>query len=358
MDFKNFSNILTLSFGVISTIVTLVGLSAIFISINMQQNIQKLRDIYWLIFNFSRTPVEFNNLENERELYKLFFQYKHIYNNKSQSTKTILYLVLFSLNIVIAIFISILCFIKPPVSSNSEYAIAIILVIIISIILIFFMYAFWMLNNTEKSSELPHPKELLSGFPKKDINTLLIAGQFMKLKIIRWDHKNTYQLLVGFPLPFTDIKITNEIYFGMDDGGLEEDYYSNILILPTANINGERNISHMYSPFEGLNDYYWYNVSTGIKIPKDRDYMRVELGLINDDSEDDISVYYEYIRIQDLYKDYKDSHDPLNTIIKFPIEVTITNAQSKLKGNTTRELGIDMIFGGAEDLNLENSKER
>ncbi|WP_026883212.1 hypothetical protein [Clostridium akagii] len=352
MEFKNFSNILTLSFGVISTIVTLVGLSAIFISINMQQNIQKLRDIYWLIFNFSRTPNEFNNLGNERELYKLFFQYKHIYNNKSHSTKTILYLVLFSLNIVIAIFIAILYFIKPPVSNNSEYAVAVILVIIISIVLIFFMYIFWMLNNTEKSSELPPPKQLLSGSPKKDINTLLIAGQFMKLKIIRWDHKNTYQLMVGFPLPFTNIKITNEIYFGMDDVKLEEDYYSNILILPTASINGERNISHMYSPFEGLNDYYWYNVSTGIKIPKDRDYMRVELDLINDDNEDDISVYYEYIKIQDLYKEYKDSHDPLNTVIKFPEKVTITNTHATLRGNTTRELAIDMIYGGVEDLDI------
>jgi hypothetical protein len=203
-----------------------------------------------------------------------------------------------------------------------------------------------MLNDTRKSSELPTPKDLLDGYPKKDINTLLIAGNFMKLKVIRWQHRDAFQLLVGFPLPFTNIKVNNEVYFGFDNPVLDDDYYSNIRVLPTKIIDGDNNISSMNSNFKYLNDYYWYNIAIGIKVPRDRDYMRVELGLINDNNEDDISVYYNYIKIEDLYLE---SDDPLNTVIESPTKVTVTNKTTRLKGNTTKELSIDMMYGTFEE---------
>ncbi|AOZ94879.1 hypothetical protein [Paenibacillus crassostreae] len=338
MQIENLSNLLAIAFGVISTIATLVGLIAIFLSFNMQQNVQKLRDIFWELSKYSRYINTHYNIEAEIHFFEQYTMYDQIYNNGSKLTKRTLTTATYSLVIMSLVFMIILLIIKPPASTLLEFIIATLFIVCVSSTLFLFIRLILFVGNIKKISDLPSPQEILNGNTQKNINTLVIVGQFLKLRIIRWYDKDTYQFLVGLPLPFTDIEVTNELYIGLDNPNEDDDYYSNIIHLPERIIDGKQNISSMYSPYEGFSDYYWFNLATDIRIDSNRDYLRVELSLTSSSNGEEITVQFDNIQIKDLFT----SH--LNPILVAPKHVYITNENTRLKGyNTTKEMVLDML---------------
>jgi len=340
LRFEDLGNILTLTFGIVSIIVTLVGLSAIFIALNMQQNVQKLRDIYWRLFGFSTIPNGDNTPENEGDLVKFFRMYEQVYKNDNKPTKFILKIVLFTLSITILILAFVGLYVMPYFLTKVEYIISSTIVIIGITVLATFIYSFKMLNNVSKSSELPSPIEVLDVNYKKDIRTLLIAGHFMKLRIFRWEEEGSldrFQILVGFPLAFTNLEIDGDLFIGKQDLNSYDDYCANFVVLPSLTINNNE-FSSRYCHVNYLDDIYWYNVLTNIRVPEDRDYLRIELRLST--SEEVLSVYYDLINISDLYRnDVSLTHqtkDLLNTIINFPKRVYLERT-TILQGNSTKE---------------------
>ncbi|WP_143756780.1 hypothetical protein [Paenibacillus peoriae] len=332
------SNLLSIAFGVISTIATLIGLIAIFLSLNMQHNIQKLRDIFWGMSRYSRYINKHLDIDSETHFNEQFILYEQIYNNGSKLTKRTLSTALLSLVIMALIFILVLYIIMPPSSNFLEFIIAIFLIISAITALFLFFRLLWISNSTKKISDLPSPQEILNGKPKGNINTLVIAGQFMKLHIIRWDNNDSYQFLVGLPLPFTDIEVSNELFMGMNNPNLDDDYFTNIIHLSNRVIDGRINLSSTYSPYSEFNEYYWFNLSTGIKLDRSRDYLRVELSLTSAANRDEVSVYYDYIKISDLFE------SSLSTVIVAPTHIEITNGNTRLKGpNITKEMLLELF---------------
>jgi hypothetical protein len=185
MKLLNFSNLLTIAFGITSSIATIVGLVTIFISINRQHNIQKLREILWEMEKFQRTLRRYDDIDKETEFCSLFNICRNLYNSTASANDSIIKLAIFSLFVVIIIWESILLLSYPLTFSKYEYGFVVTFITVGVAILIGFMMLLDKLNNIKKSSNLPSQFEVLNANNINEINTLLIAGQLLKVKIMK-----------------------------------------------------------------------------------------------------------------------------------------------------------------------------
>lgn len=78
-SFGNYSNVLTVLFGVTSGIVTVIGLIAIYISINTQQNIQKCKEVVWELEELDGEGI--HNNEDVKRMAKKIIKKLKLYND-------------------------------------------------------------------------------------------------------------------------------------------------------------------------------------------------------------------------------------------------------------------------------------
>ncbi|MBU9705594.1 hypothetical protein KSP24_01470 [Paenibacillus sp. AK121] len=152
MQIENLSNLLTIAFGVVTTIATLVGLIAIFLSFSMQQNIQKLREVFWELSKYSRYINTHYNIEAEIHFFEQYTIYNQIYNNGGKLTRRILTTAMYSLIALSLVFAIVLLIIRPPVSTLLEFIIAIVFIICASSTIFLFIRLISFIGNTKKSA--------------------------------------------------------------------------------------------------------------------------------------------------------------------------------------------------------------
>lgn len=150
--------------------------------------------------------------------------------------------------------------------------------------------------------------------------------------------------MIGLPLPFENIEISNEIYLGANNN-LEEEaerYFDYIINAPNLLVKGRENISSFHSPYMNFDEYYWYNLQTGVKIPVDREYVRVELTLWSEKAKEEVNIYFGQVDINYLNNNENDS---VPSMIIYPKKVEVIDENTRLRGNTTKELILDMCGG-------------
>lgn len=168
---EDFSTILTTAFGVTGGILTLVGLTSIFISLNTQYSVQKCRDLYLRIKGMAFTKDE-QKIINFMEDYHL---YKYIMEDgiPERFSRKIISLSIFSITFVLTIWGVILIGFFPNIFHT-------ILFFTTFILLIFFIVFLLRLYNTSKYLDLPQPESFLDVLNGK-VNTMSIVKRFIEV---------------------------------------------------------------------------------------------------------------------------------------------------------------------------------
>lgn len=155
-------------FGVTGGLLSLVGLIAIYISINSQQNIQKAKEYLWELQSYTLL----NNDFNERSAKRIRWILQH-YTDLNKASKPL------KLIIWVATFVLIFCglswwaYISPQISGIRNFSFGFLLVA--EIFLGAFIIMLYMLTKTTKMGDLPKPQDLL--------NIKFIAGNSINQKV-------------------------------------------------------------------------------------------------------------------------------------------------------------------------------
>ncbi|KQU27270.1 hypothetical protein ASG65_01550 [Bacillus sp. Leaf13] len=99
VDVNNLSNVISYFFGAVASVMTLIGLLSIFISINIQQNIQKCRETIW---NLRKQKDKIDTIDD-------LSLYRDIFSDSQRFTKLVVNTSIFSISLVILL-ITVLLF--------------------------------------------------------------------------------------------------------------------------------------------------------------------------------------------------------------------------------------------------------
>jgi hypothetical protein len=222
-SFSNIEILLTLIFGLIAGVLTIVGLLSIFISINSQHNIQKCREIYWKLMR-----------SNERgPLLEEFILYHDILKDNERFTTKVVNIILVTIGVVVVftcLLTIILCVIK---FTFWEIVLAGLVTVCISGIFIRFSFVLNDLKKVQKISSLPGVENLLDANYFTRVNTISLMAQtvgFHYRKFIFPNQKDEIHIniYIGTPLPFHNAKVTiDEIAVSSEGYMLEGWVHSN-----------------------------------------------------------------------------------------------------------------------------------
>lgn len=191
----------------------MLGLVAIFVSLNSQHNVEKARQTIW---DLKKIPFEILNLKKEdfarkkeQVLYSLWI-YNEVTNNRKDFTKTIVNISIIIIIAVCIIWGTLLLFVDFTKKPEVLY-----ITIVTSIIIILMSTFIWVLkklNNIPLISRLPKYEELLdiSKAHLTNVDTLALIAILMKIRIAKvfYDNKDPeYKLEVGLPVLFENFKI-------------------------------------------------------------------------------------------------------------------------------------------------------
>ncbi|WP_338452560.1 hypothetical protein R4Z09_12170 [Niallia oryzisoli] len=204
-------DILTILSGIASGLLTLVGLVSIFISINSQHIIQKLRELMWGIIE-----IPINQKIGDIEAYLRFRDklgmYEQIYHNKKDLNSFVVKVTIFILIFCIGLWAFSTFFL---IESNNSIQPEIQQILIITtglacIFLVVFIFILNRLNNIPLISNLPNPEDFLDANELKyGINTLAIASMTSSI-IIKRDDSKRFQFFLSFPFAFKNLSLTDE----------------------------------------------------------------------------------------------------------------------------------------------------
>ncbi|MBT2716597.1 hypothetical protein [Bacillus sp. ISL-57] len=202
---SDIGDIVTIIFGISGGVLALIGLIAIFISINSQHKIQKCRELYWEIIKLSfekSNPITLSN-----EMTNLLWQYSKISANDDEdfinkiikgSQKTIIY--------VLIVWTSFIPF------AIVNYLVMGALIIVIGyvggvMVLIFFHNILGRLNNLTDIGMLKETKEILDIKTNNDFQSLLLLVDNIKLKRMQLVRENL-KIALDLNVPIQGFKTT------------------------------------------------------------------------------------------------------------------------------------------------------
>lgn len=193
-------NLLTIIFGLTSGILTLVGITSIFISINSQHNIQKVRELIWGITSL---PLEANNytaVSIAEKMCQYYWLYKDIVGTSKNFTKNIIYLSWCAIGLVCLFWVSLLYF--------SPYVLYIIAVGLAVVILILYSWAIGKLNDITEIADLPEYNKLLDGnsYLRMNIHIPALAAYGATITVKKRDDFN-FNVVIGTNLPFFNLQV-------------------------------------------------------------------------------------------------------------------------------------------------------
>lgn len=186
--------VLGILFSLTAGILTLVGLTSIFVSIDSQQRLQKARELYWEI---SSLIIKYNSKDYEglsKNFEEKFFMYKKIMSDSTSKSYTskIIKLSMNSLRCVIYFWI-LTPFLLPPTDNKIIQFVAVCTIVVLIILIRFFIFLEGLLD-IKKVANLPDPIEFLDGDDGKE-NALFWLASTSRLIIkrkVRPNGKPTY----------------------------------------------------------------------------------------------------------------------------------------------------------------------
>lgn len=206
------SNTLTIIFGLSSGILSLVGLTAIFISINSQHSIQKGRELLWNIISLPLDIEDYSKEQNAKTLCQYYWLYKDIIRDNSGFTRKIVLLSQSAILIVCGFWI-IGIFLYSYFLDRLQMTYILMATVASIIILLSYGWILGKLRFASKISNLPEYDSLLDADVRHDfnINITALAGIASTLKITK-KSDTIYLLTVGMALPFKNLSVVPKIF--------------------------------------------------------------------------------------------------------------------------------------------------
>ncbi|MCD5324164.1 MULTISPECIES: hypothetical protein [Pontibacillus] len=216
-------DMLTVVFGLTGGLLALVGLISIFVSLNSQHMIQKLREVMWGIMDI---PTKYNTYDSG-EIYKEFRDkfriYEQIFDKQGTDfTNTILRVTGFTL--YFTVFVWLVLGVSYLYESKFQlYKLFLIglPILVATLIILGFARLLSNLSDYRVVSKLPKPSEFLSGkltFNKEkdsaEVFSVYIAAILSKVYLKTCTTSKSYKLAVGLPFKFTEMEIKVEFYKG------------------------------------------------------------------------------------------------------------------------------------------------
>jgi uncharacterized membrane protein len=228
---SNTGEVLTIVFGITSGLLTMVGLIAIFISLNTQQIMEKLRSEWWLLRELSDEAeqllldIEQGHHFDKKYLKELFLRlnrslwnYEAVYNEKSSFMNSVIAVSLIILGSVIFLWAwAMRYFYLSESLSSSDYNLSLTSTLIgCSLLFIFGVFLFVL--TIHKNVKFPNPSEFYDA-TKTDVhntNTLLFACLSTRLITyesieVNGSNVGEYEIFVDFQLPWKGLDIYYQV---------------------------------------------------------------------------------------------------------------------------------------------------
>jgi hypothetical protein len=163
------SDVLTIIFGITGGLLTIVGLISIFVSLNTQHSVEKIKDLLIEMKGSSYAEADMSNF------YKDYLSYKEILKEgiPEKVTKRIIRLAIFSLAIVLIFWIlTSLFYMNIFIFFLTTFS---------GIIIVIFIKHLWKLHNTSKSLNFPDP-QLFLNLHDDTINTFEVVKELLQVR--------------------------------------------------------------------------------------------------------------------------------------------------------------------------------
>lgn len=184
---KFLGNNISLIFGVTSGILSLMGLVAIFVSLNSQHKIQKCRELYWEIIE-NQGNYDLSIYEISEKMTNKIWLYSKIYNSEEKFIKYVILVSQFTIILVIWLWALIVAFIDGNYLENTLIWISYISG---TVILLLFFNILGKLKRGAHIGELPEIKDIFDISKEKEhgIRSVLLAiNNFDFYARVLWDY--------------------------------------------------------------------------------------------------------------------------------------------------------------------------
>ncbi|WP_263703491.1 hypothetical protein [Bacillus thuringiensis] len=204
------SDLIAFTFGLSCCVFTLIGLVAIYISINTQHVIQKCREILWELIGMLQDETDFKTAREK--IRKNYWMYSEILGKKDFSN-IVVYSVIIILILAAYIWINLVAYLKKSVSLNTELTKIELYSWMGIIILGVFCIFLALLSNGKFVGRLDNPKNILNGNKITKASTISLVGLSMELilRVDGFEDKLFTNVRLNFPLPFRNFYISSVI---------------------------------------------------------------------------------------------------------------------------------------------------
>lgn len=197
----------TILFGITSGLLSLVGLIAIYMSINSQQNIQKAKEYLWELQLFTLN----NDVQDEKSAKKLKWIYQHYCELQKTSRSTKVVVVLTSL---VLFFCGFFWTIYILYNINSLNHFLFFFLVCSLAILLSFIFLLLCLTRTDLMGNLPKPNKLFDVHLKEeglDMSELIFS--YTSIDIVYSHRKTLLVITLNTPIPINseNIKLSTNI---------------------------------------------------------------------------------------------------------------------------------------------------
>ncbi|PLS02339.1 hypothetical protein [Neobacillus cucumis] len=200
---NDIGSIATIIFGITSGVLALIGLVAIFVSLNSQHKIQKCRELYWEIISLSNKKMDL--LELSSQMTELLWHYTKISAYDDQDfIKSIIKRAQWTILIVLIMWSSFVPFIHY---SLLEEVITWIGFTGGLAVLLFFHSILGRLDNLIEIGKLKEPKDIFNIMENNDFRGLVLLIHNLQLQVWKMS-RNSFTINLNLTAPLQGIKAT------------------------------------------------------------------------------------------------------------------------------------------------------
>lgn len=207
------SDLIAFTFGLSCCIFTLIGLVAIYISINNQHVIQKCREILWELIGMLQGEPDFKTAREK--IRKNYWLYNEILGKKflANFSNIVVYSAIIILILAAFIWINLVTYLKKSVSLTTELTKIELYSWIGIIMLVVFCIFLALLSNVKFVGRLDNPKNILDGNKITKASTISLVGLSMELilDVDGFEDNLFTKARLNFPLPFRNFYISSVI---------------------------------------------------------------------------------------------------------------------------------------------------
>ncbi|WP_428912041.1 hypothetical protein [Niallia sp. Krafla_26] len=244
-------NITSIMFGVTSGILSLMGLVAIFVSLNSQHKIQKCREIYWEIIEIQGN-YDLNIYEISEKMTNKIWLYSKVFNSEEKFIKYVIWVSQFTIVLVILLWSLIVAFIDGTYLENTLIWISYISG---TIILLLFFNILGKLKRGTHIGELPEVNDILdiSKEGEHGIRSIFLAvNNFEFYARLLWEYSDVlqyqpydleYEIGVDTRLPLSGFRLYIEEIKESEEGFLLSEIYEDELYIDLPSKGNEKNVT-------------------------------------------------------------------------------------------------------------------